>query len=326
MGTDRSWRRAMFRRPFPSLVRCLLLVLVCGMFAGSTPAQTRAKPAAKGPARGIPQQGKPKYKGVFEPVNYGQPIEFLSVFFVDAKTGWVAGGHGTILRTRDAGKTWEAQMGGDPENSEQPFNDLFFIDQRQGWVVGPTKSVVQHKLFATSDGGETWRPVGTLGDVMGGYTDYAFTSATNGVFLTKSGQIFQTSDGGKKWREVLPQCEVQTEIDGVSKREKCLLKSVRFVSASVGYAAGAAAGGSAVGVKKQKSGASWDDVFVQPRIGHTDRSYLKQSVFFLDERNGYLVLPRAQKVLKTTDGGESWEELTATAQGERRFADPRWDG
>jgi photosystem II stability/assembly factor-like uncharacterized protein len=312
----------MLRRPSPSLARCLLLLLVAMLAAGSAPAQTRAKPARKGPTPGIPQQAKPKYKGVFEPVNYEQPIEFLSVFFVDAKTGWVAGGHGTILRTRDAGKTWEAQMGGDPENDEQPFNDLYFIDQRQGWVVGPTKSVVQRKLFTTSDGGESWRPAGTVGSVMGGYSDYAFTSATNGVFLTKNGQIFQTSDGGKKWREVLAQCEVQTEVEGIAKREKCLLKSVRFVSASVGYAAGAAPGGTAVVMKTQNAGASWDYVYVQPDIGHPDESYFKQSVFFLDERTGYLVLPRAKKILKTTDGGESWEELTATAQGELRFADP----
>jgi hypothetical protein len=121
---------------------------------------------------------------------------------------------------------------------------------------------------------------------------------------------------------VLPQCEVQTEVDGVAKREKCLLKSVRFVSASVGYAAGAAPGGTAVVMKTQNAGASWDYVYVQPDIGHRDESYFRQSVFFLDERTGYLVLPRAKKILKTSDGGESWEELTATAQGDLRFADP----
>jgi photosystem II stability/assembly factor-like uncharacterized protein len=304
----------------------LLVMTLCGSAAlaqaGKSKPSRQKAPARGGASRGIPQQQKAKYKGVFEPVNYDQPIEFRSVFFVDAQTGWVAGEHGTILRTRDAGKTWDTQMGGDPENREERFEDLYFLDRQQGWVAGPTKSVVQRKLFATNDGGETWRPVGTLGTELGGYSDYAFTSAMNGVFLTNGGQIYQTSDGGKKWREVLPQCEVQTEIEGVAKREKCFLKSVRFVSKNLGYAAGAAPGGTAVVMKTQNGGASWDYVYVQADIGHAHEHHFKQSIFFLDEKTGYLVLPRAYKILKSTDGGESWEELTATAVGDMQFADP----
>ena len=302
-------------------VLLLVLLSACAPALGQKPKGSSAQKPRSGAQRGVPQQAKAKYKGVWEPVNYEQPIEFRSVYFVDAKTGWAAGAHGTIVRTRDAGKTWETQMGGDPQNDEQAFDNLYFIDERQGWVMGPTKSVVQRKLFATSDGGETWRPVGTICAELLACTDYAFTSANSGVFLT-GGKIFHTKDGGKKWREALPKCEVQTEVDGVAKQATCSMKSVRFVSENVGYAAGAASGGTAVVMKTQNGGASWDYLWVQPDVGHRDEDYFKQTIFFLDERNGYLVLPRAGKILKTTDGGESWEELTATAKGALRFADP----
>jgi photosystem II stability/assembly factor-like uncharacterized protein len=68
--------------------------------AGSTLA-AQARPA------GTQQQ----FKGIFEPVSYTEDLDLRQVYFVNAEVGWVSGKSGTILRTIDGGKTWEAQLG-----------------------------------------------------------------------------------------------------------------------------------------------------------------------------------------------------------------------
>src|SRR5690606_7429688 len=42
----------------------------------------------------------------------GAPTPIESLTFVDAQRGWAVGALGTILVTRDGGRTWQAQRGG----------------------------------------------------------------------------------------------------------------------------------------------------------------------------------------------------------------------
>src|SRR5688572_10188738 len=74
-------------------------------------------------------------KGIFEPVSYTEDLDLTHVVFVTADVGWVAGKGGTILRTIDGGKTWEAQLGGDPANTSDAVKVLHFIDERHGWAI-----------------------------------------------------------------------------------------------------------------------------------------------------------------------------------------------
>src|SRR5438067_225502 len=73
-------------------------------------------------------------KGILEPVNYGQDIKLTDVFFTGIDEGWVAGEHGTILHTNNGGANWTAQVGGDPNNSEQAIGHLYFLDRSHGWA------------------------------------------------------------------------------------------------------------------------------------------------------------------------------------------------
>lgn len=52
------------------------------------------------------------------------------LYFLDAKTGWVA--HTDIQHTRDGGETWEVQE--NPTDSQ--LNDIHFVDEHNGWAVG----------------------------------------------------------------------------------------------------------------------------------------------------------------------------------------------
>ncbi|RTR33266.1 YCF48-related protein [Shewanella atlantica] len=70
-------------------------------------------------------------------------------FFITPKLGWAVGHDATIIHTRDAGLTWQLQMGS-PE-IEKPLMDVFFFDESNGVAVG-----AYGLFYRTSDGGTTW--------------------------------------------------------------------------------------------------------------------------------------------------------------------------
>ena len=61
---------------------------------------------------------QPQYKGIFEPVNYPEDLQFSDVYFVNVDVGYVAGQAGTILKTTNGGAKWDPQLGGDPQSEE----------------------------------------------------------------------------------------------------------------------------------------------------------------------------------------------------------------
>lgn len=69
--------------------------LSLGFFLVASPgdAQSTARPA-----------GAPRFKAIFEPVNYQQDLEIDDIVFVNDSVGWAAGAAGTILHTTDRGK------------------------------------------------------------------------------------------------------------------------------------------------------------------------------------------------------------------------------
>jgi len=110
---------------------------------------------------------QPKYKAIWEPINYKQDLALHDVFFVDDQVGWVGGDKGTILFTKD-GDTWVPQLGGDPGAVGSPISDLFFLDAKTGWARQHYDTLLQSNsdvgwsfrengLFSyTSDGGRRW--------------------------------------------------------------------------------------------------------------------------------------------------------------------------
>src|ERR1700730_11472812 len=70
-----------------------------------------------------------------------------TVFFADAKHGWLAGDGGFLSYTEDGGASWiERGIG-----TEHAVNDLYFAGKDTGFALaGGT-------IFATTDGGHNWR-------------------------------------------------------------------------------------------------------------------------------------------------------------------------
>lgn len=309
-------------------VHCPFIALFLSLcLATPLAAQTRTKAKSATPASKASlakSAEKPKFKGIWEPVSLQEDIDLASVWFVDNKTGWVSGKHGTIMKTTDEGANWTAQLGGDPAAKGPDIKDLFFVDATHGFAVGESERGISNKLLATSDG-ESWRQTGTIGTEYRGYRDYAFTSPTNGVFLegSEGGGIFHTSDAGRTWKPVLPHCVAKVRIQGLNKDMPCHLRGVDFTNEALGHAVGASPGGVIFVWRTEDGGATWKQLYLsEPGMGHQDENYFQQHVYFLDENNGFVTVHRAKKMLVTRDAGQTWEESPVPVTGRIRFADP----
>jgi len=257
---------------------------------------------------------EPKYKGVWEPVNYPDDVQLKDVYFVNDKVGWVAGKGqgGIILHTADGGEHWDIQLG-DPNSNEESFDDLRFLDQTHGWAVQRGG-----KLVRTSDG-KNWEEAGSL---PGQLRDYQFLTPRNGIetggFYNDS-RINVTADGGRSWKPVF-QCVTTLRVEGLTKRVGCYLQDLHFPSVRVGYAVGGGFnGGYAVITKTEDGGASWKVIFASTDMETAD------AVFFTDENNGVIRL-RDRKIFLTADGGQSWRGVPASANGLIKFGDPEVGG
>lgn len=269
-----------------------------------TPA-TRAVPAASA------------YKGIFEPVNYGQDINFTDAFFVSADVGWVSGEHATLLKTTDGGTTWKAQIGGDPNANEKPIRALRFLDARHGWAIsgdGPDR------LLRTMDG-ENWQEIGKQ-PVGSGFVDYAFTSVRHGILLGGNmGGFFITNDGGRHWLPVAP-CQVHAVVQGLARTEDCRVGKLQMLSARSGYAAADWSGGIAF-FRTDDAGEHWTSIVNDVAdCCHPD-------FFFTDLDHGVMTFNNGKTYL-TSDGARTWHALLSgsvglTSGGQTpplRFADP----
>ena len=76
-----------------------------------------------------------------------QHEELKTVKFINALTGWVAGGNGAILKTTDGGNNWSLQTSG----TTKTLRSIFFLDANNGWACGDGGTII-----TTSNGGTTW--------------------------------------------------------------------------------------------------------------------------------------------------------------------------
>lgn len=157
-------------------------------------------------------------------------VSLTALSFVDAQRGWAVGHGGVILHTTDGGETWArqadgvdlaksalaeaeqmaAQRPGDTaadraladarrlldDGPDKPLLDVRFADARRGWVVG-----AYNLFFETTDGGASWRSVGTRLDNPRGL--HLNTIAVRGQTLFIAGEqgvLYRSVDAGQTFQ------------------------------------------------------------------------------------------------------------------------------
>lgn len=252
----------------------------------------------------------------------------MDVQFLDANTGWAVGKSGVILRTTNGGANWALQT----SNTTLDLNGLFAIDNDHAWAVGNLGTIV-----ATSNGGQTW--VGQASGSQQLLWDVAFTSLQNGWAVGEGGTLLRTTNGGASW-------------SGQNINEARSLQAIVFASAQRGWLAG----GQGTAWLTTDGGNTWTwtpsgqtqtiTALTAPGstelwlagASHTVLRALSNGPFSVaapaavaelkgvdavDANTAYVVGDDAQ-ILKTTDGGQSWRQLSSPAQNPGTGLDPAW--
>ena len=217
--------------------------------------------------------------------------------FLDPNTGWIINGSGEVHRTEDGGETWTLL-----EVLPAYLRTTVFLDNQHGFIGTLTQPNV---LYETTDGGQTFTditsrisgplPHGICGiwavneDVIYGVGLYAGPA-----------HFVKTTDGGQTWTSRAMSEYVGSLVDVFFWDEQRGL--------AVGGTAGVSNASSAVVLLTEDGGETWS-------VRHTSSGQGEWSwkITFPTPTTGYVSLEGARfpaKVLKTTDAGLTWTELT----------------
>lgn len=278
-----------------ALVRTLALAGACG-------AVVAASLAVPGTARAAP--GGPGWR--LTPT--GSDARLRGLAAVSGKVAWLAGSGGTVLRTTDAGRTWQDVA--PPGAAGLEFRDVEAFDARRAVVLAIGEGDAS-RVYSTADGGRTW----TLGfksdDPRAFYDCVTFFDSRNGLAMSDPVdgrfRIISTSDSGRTWR-VLPDEGMPPALEGeagFAASGQCL---VSHGSRDVWLATG---GGSRSRVFHSRDrGRTWT-VADTPLPSSPSQGVF--AVAFRDARHGIAVggdyrpgEPSPAAAATTSDGGRTW--------------------
>jgi photosystem II stability/assembly factor-like uncharacterized protein len=169
------------------------------------------------------------------------------------------------------------------------LRDIYFADSSQGWVVG------DDGIFHTIDGGYNWAHqfIGFVGHVCGISNNELWATGVRDTLL-------HTNDSGTNWskRSLI----TFLDLDSVSS-----LAKIYFYNNNIGwvYVRGWQSGQFTFRLLKTTDGGNFWYMMVNPLANWGGGNAIIQ---FLDSTFG-LITGTYSPVFKTTDGGESWEQL-----------------
>ncbi len=259
--------------------------------------QTKKGPASSN-STAATKAAQPKWKAIWEPIPFDKDIELKAISCVGPETCWVAGAKSTILFTSDGGKTWQAQLGGDPEATEEDLAEVFFMDGKHGWVMSD-----RNRIMGTTDGG-TWAELSKMPGTSRGLW---FLSPQVGLVADSSdsqsrSMLNRTENGGKSWTRGTP-CSVDAIIGGLARKLGCSVRKIQFLSPTTGFMGGGAPIDMGTDVsafsKTSDGGVSWANSVIP------DTKHRIETIHFWSEVNGLVVLASGQTYW-TADAGANW--------------------
>ena len=253
------------------------------------------------------------------------------VHFPDASMGYAVGSNGVVLKTTDAGDTWQTVY----SDSGLTFRSVFFTSHDTGYAAGGS-------LYKTTNGGLNWSPV--LSDSLNIITEVYFLNSSTG--FVSGTKLYRTTDAGISWDSVnlnntfsticFPSDSVGYFIGGpdynnplykttdggqtyipITNGLQSIKESAMFLNDSVGYMCGWY---SPIVVKTTNGGFSWYQI-------DTINPSQCWEIYFQDENNGYYFdnSGGTYKILHTTNGGATWTgQLTGSGAwlNALQFIDP----
>jgi photosystem II stability/assembly factor-like uncharacterized protein len=178
------------------------------------------------------------------------------------------------------------------------FYDVEPLSEQRVFIVG-----YGGKILETKDGGRTWvqHASGTTNALYKAH----FVDENEGWIVGQSGTVLSTEDGGKTW-----------------KPQETGSKKYLFSIASLSPEHVIAVGEQATLLESKDGGATWEERQHKPAgatLTEEEKMLLQDPAFydvqFLDAQNGYVV-GEFGHILRTTDGGATWQEKQGSLVGE----------
>ncbi|AGL20076.1 putative oxidoreductase (putative secreted protein) [Actinoplanes sp. N902-109] len=130
----------------------------------------------------------------------GVTARFRGLAPVSAKTAWVAGSEGTILRTVDGARSW--QRVDPPGAADLQFRDIEAFDAEHAVALSIGEGD-QSRVYITANGGRTWQETFRNTDPAAFYDCVSFLDRRHGLALSDpvggKFRILATADGGRSW-------------------------------------------------------------------------------------------------------------------------------
>lgn len=220
-------------------------------------------------------------------LNSGGSNDLFAVGFINVDTGYVVGASQTVLRTTNAGVTWQNVS---PAGITADLNDVYPFSEPTGRVVVVGDGGV---ILLTTDGGIQWTPISS--GVSDNLLSVSFMSGA-GLCGGSSQTILSSTDSGNSWNVE------QSGFFGGGFWGTCML------SPQIGMVGGENSIFQPLFGRTTDSGNSWD--FVAFYLNSNEgRAY---GIDFTDALAGYAaagVWDGRGAIARTTDGGSNWTTL-----------------
>jgi photosystem II stability/assembly factor-like uncharacterized protein/dienelactone hydrolase len=252
------------------------------------------------------------------------------ITFINENEGWYVNGYGSIYHTKNSGETWEKQL----EKKGTFFRCIAFVDSLRGFAgtVGTdyfpdvTDTI---PLYGTIDGGKTWNPVSYAGPYVKGlcamdivkeqYINHGKSDYKIHIYgvgrVGSPANIMVSHDGGLTWtsNSMNSDCKMSFDIKMFDKNNGivCAASDEDMEKSN------------ALILKTSDGGKTWKKVYQsnRPFEGTWKASFPTKEVGYVTIQS-YNPDPnvKQQRIAKTTDGGETWNEINLVEDaGAREF-------
>lgn len=228
-------------------------------------------------------------------VNTGVTTQFGDICFPDPLTGYVIGGQGVLLKTIDGGASWF--LCGNVDSSSVP--EIRFVSDSCGFAITTYPS---QAIYRTTDGGSNWTRLAAF-DSCELKSIFPF----NGDTILISGEdhstyysipfLYRSLDGGNSWT-LLPLPSEFMDLEHLYGFPDGTVYATNYRSV----------------VKSIDYGVNWLD-------GSRDIAWnIISDIHFPSVNTGYALSSfyysfTNTRILKTTDGGESWDSIANLGDG-----------